>query len=68
MYVSERIVNIAELENHIQNAYVSSISLKEELQSNRPDSKKVKILIDYIAEELQNAYDFDFHIERRTTI
>lgn len=68
LYISERIVNIAELENHIEKAYLSSVALEKELHDNKPDMKKILELSSNISVEICGAYKFEFLIERRKTI
>ena len=67
MYVSERITNIAELEEIISNAYAASQMLARQFNSMAPDFEKIKVLSEAITEGLRRANDFEFCIERRTS-
>ena len=64
-YVTERVVNIAELEGMILSAYHNISQLRAEMEKENPSidelSKKIHL-------ELLQAKDFEFCIERRKTI
>lgn len=69
MYVSERVVNIHDLEKLIEDAYlsVSSIILgidKREIIS----AFEVRKYLERVQKTLKDAYGFDFMVERRTTV
>jgi len=57
--ITERITNIAELENIINKCY----AIAQIIQKENPDSKDSLMLVDL----LKNASEFEFHIERRKT-
>lgn len=67
-YVSERIVNIAELERHIDVAFILSQLLEKELQKDNPSISDIKGLSKGMFVNLSKAKDFEFCVERRTTI
>ncbi len=68
MYVSERIVNIKELEDHISGAFAMVLCIQKELQNEAPDLQSLKSFSDSAVEELQKAHTFEFCVERRKTI
>lgn len=59
-YITERIINISELEKIIQNCYLFC-QLEEKSSPKSENIKKMKSL-------LREALDFEFCIERRKTI
>ena len=67
-YVSERIVNIAELEKYIESAFISSQLLEKELQKDSPSIPYIKGLSEEILANMSNAKTFEFCVERRLTI
>lgn len=67
-YVSERIVNIRELEEIISSAYTMNQLLMKELSKTTPDMEKVKDLSEAVDRELCCASSFEFCIEKRKTI
>ena len=69
MYVTERVVNIRELENYIQEAHLSICSLIRGIEIEElSDVNKVAKILRRIDDVLVKAYDFDFCVERRTTV
>lgn len=68
-YVSERIVNIKELENYIETAHLEVASLLAEMKSGMvsDDSLIIKRL-NAINSVLGKAHGFEFCVERRTTL
>lgn len=68
MYVSERIVNIGDLEDIISRAYMISQILSQELSASPPNIQKAKALSESVTRELSDAKNFEIHIERRKSI
>lgn len=66
-YVSERIVNIAELESYIEKAYVSVELLAKEMNEEGVNNQQIIRLIKDVREVLEKATNFEFCIERRIT-
>lgn len=68
-YASERVINISELEGIIQSAYLISEALSKECQfENCLATEKVKTMAEDIKDELKKALEFEFCVERRTTV
>ena len=67
-YVSERVVNIAELEQYIESAFISSQLLEKELQKDSPSISCIKELSEEILANMSNAKAFELCVERRLTI
>ena len=67
-YVSERVVNIAELEKHIEVAFIASQILEKELQKDSPSISGIKELSKEILTNLHSAKEFEFCVERRMTM
>ena len=68
-YVSERVVNIKELENYIENAHLSILSLIQGIEEGAILSVfDVAKHLQKIDTELEKAYTFEFCVERRTTL
>lgn len=68
-YVSERIVNIKELEDYIEKSHLSILSLIKGIEDGVvTDVTEVKNLLLKIDAKLKKAYTFEFCIERHTTI
>lgn len=68
MYVSERVVNIKELEDYISGAFAMVLFIQKELQNDSPDLQKLKSFSDSAVEKLQKAHTFEFCVERRKTV
>lgn len=66
-YVSERIVNIAELESYIEKAYISIELLADEIKQIGVNNQQVIRLFNEAEEFIKKAKDFEFCVERRTT-
>lgn len=66
-YVSERIVNIAELETYIEKAYISVELLADEIKQMGINNQQVIRLFEEVENVLKKAKDFEFCIERRIT-
>ena len=65
LYISERIVNISELEKQIQNAKLYFDILKKELKNTAP-SEKIDGVVYQIDRSLKAAAEFEFRLEQRT--
>ena len=68
IYVSERVVNISELEKMIDTALINSQLLNKEIKSNSSSSEKIEELSDLVIGELKRIANFEFCVERRKTI
>ncbi len=68
VYVSERVVNIKELEDYISGAFAAVLGIQNELQNESPNLQSLKSFSDSAAEKLQKAHTFEFCVERRKTI
>ena len=66
-YVSERIVNIVDLEQKLQKAQVVTLSALEELKKDNPSMDVIKGLLEENAKLLVQSINFEFEIERRIT-
>lgn len=66
-YVSERIVNIADLEQKLQKAHTGTLSVLEELKKDNPSISNIKGLLEENAKILTESINFEFEIERRIT-
>ena len=66
-YVSERIVNLKELEKEINNSYLGSQRLNQLLSDENPDYELIHELADALNEGLYQINDFEIEIERRKT-
>lgn len=64
-YVSERITNIADLELCIQKACDGIESLREKISEESPSLEIVSAHVKEIQTVLQEAKNFEFHIERK---
>ena len=64
LYISERIVNISELEKQIQNAKLYFDILKKELKNTAP-SETIDGAVYQIDQSLKAAVEFDFLLEQR---
>lgn len=67
-YVTERVVNIAELEGMILSAYHNISQLRAEMEKENPSLVRIDELSKKIHLELLQAKDFEFCVERRKTI
>lgn len=68
VYVTERVVNIGELEGIIRSAYFGMAALRDELEKDRPSTVRVDELSKQVHLDLLKAKDFEFFVERRKTI
>lgn len=65
--ISERIVNIAELEKILGQQQCAIISLRTELQKEQPSLVTLKTLISEMQTLNEKAVTFEFYLERRKT-
>lgn len=66
-YISERVINIAELESLIRSAYYDIAALRKELEKENPSMGKIDELSKQVHLALLQAKDFEFCVERRKT-
>ena len=67
-YVSERVINISELEELIRLSYHTVVAIRNELDKQEPSVAKMAHLSEQAKQTLFEAVHFDFCVERRTTI
>jgi hypothetical protein len=67
-YVSERITNINECENHLFAARFAARQLRLELEKENPSLCKIDSLSKSVLDTLEFVDTFEFMIERRKTI
>lgn len=67
-YVSERIVNIKELESYVEKAYLSVELLVKEIERENVNNQQIIRLLKNARQVLEKANNFEFCIERRTTL
>lgn len=67
IYISERVVNISELETLIRSAYLAAAGIRIELESEKPSMDKIDELSKQMHLDLLRAKDFEFRIEQRKT-
>lgn len=65
IYISERILNIRDLEKEIQNAIIHFNILKKELKKTASSSDVVDAAVYQISQSLEKANDFEFCLEQR---
>lgn len=64
-YISERIINISELEKILERERLLIAVLNQELEMELPDMKKVKEIANGISRLHKKASSFEFYIEHR---
>ena len=64
-YITERVVNISEIECFIRNAYDGIAALRRELKKENPSMDQIDELSKQIHLDLLRAKDFEFCVERR---
>lgn len=64
-YVSERIVNIKEMETYIQNADFYFRVLASEMKKEAPCTEKIHEAEQIVKRNLEKAMNFEFRIEQR---
>jgi len=67
-FVSERIVNIAELEGLISKAYCCIVGVRAELEKEKPSMVKINEFSKQIHLALLQAKDFEFCLEQRRAV
>lgn len=67
-YVSERVINISELEELIRLSYHAVVAIRNELDKQEPSVSQMAYLSEQAKQTLYEAVHFDFCVERRTTI
>lgn len=67
-YVSERVINISELEELIRLSYHTVVAIRNELDKQDPSVAKMVYLSEQAKQNLSEAVHFDFCAERRTTV
>ncbi len=67
-YVSERIVNIRELKDIIQKSRLDTLGILEECKKKEPSIKDIEGYAKQLEIRLYKAENFDFLIERATTV
>lgn len=67
-YVSERIVNIRELKDIIQKSRLDTLGILEECKKKEPSIKDIEDYAKQLEIRLYMAENFDFLIERATTV
>ncbi|MGN0416964.1 hypothetical protein [Anaerostipes faecalis] len=65
IFISERIVNISELEAHIKNAELYFNIMQEELDKATPSEEIIDSAANVIKKSLKKASDFEFCLEQR---
>lgn len=68
LYVSERILNIQDLEKEIKNASLHFDILKKELKKTAPSSEIIDAAVYQISQSLGKANDFEFCLEQRKCV
>ena len=68
VYVSERIVNLKELERMIDNSYLRSQRILQLFSEENPDYEKILGVAKALNGELSKASRYEIEIERRKTI
>lgn len=68
MYITERVVNIAELEKLLRSAYLNISELRAEQEKENPSMIRIDELSKRIHLDLLQAKDFEFCVERRKTV
>lgn len=66
--VSERIINIGELEAFIRSAYMDTVRVRTLAEEGRVDTEQILSYLKSIQLTLLKAKDFDFFLERRKVI
>ena len=65
VYMSERIINISELEELIRNARLNFEVLEDELKKDVPSQALINGTSQIVKESLEKAENFELHIEQR---
>lgn len=67
-YITERVINISEIESLIKSAYDGIAALRRELEKENPSMDRIDELSKEIHLNLLKAKDFEFCVERRKTV
>lgn len=67
-YVSERIVNIRDLKDIVQKSRLDTLGILEECKKKEPSIKDIEGYAKQLEARLYMAENFDFLIERATTV
>ena len=67
-YVSERVINISELEELIRLSYHAVATIRNELDKQEPSVSQMVQLSEQVKQTLSDAVNFEFCVERRTTV
>ncbi len=65
MFVSERVINISELESFIESARVNFEILEMERKKAAPSKEVIESAAEMVKKSLEKAKRFEFHIEKR---
>jgi hypothetical protein len=66
--LSERIINIGELESFIRSAYMDTVRVRTLVEDGRADTEQILSYLQSIQLTLLKAKDFDFFLEKRKVI
>lgn len=66
--ISERIINIGELEALIRSAYMDTVRVRTLVENGRVDTEQILSYLQSIQLALLKAKDFNFFLERRNVI
>lgn len=66
--ISERIINIGELEAFIRSAYMDTVRARTLVEDGRADTEQILSYLQSIQLALLKAKDFNFFLERRKVI
>lgn len=66
--ISERIINIGELESFIRSAYMDTVRVRTLVEDGRADTEQILSYLQSIQLTLLKAKDFDFFLEKRKVI
>lgn len=68
-YVTERVVNIGDLEKYIEQAHLSTVSIIHGIRAGEiPGVLEIADCLEKMDKFLEKACNFEFCVERRTTI
>lgn len=67
-YITERVINLSEIEGLIRSAYDGIATLRRELEKGSPSMDRIDELSKEIHLNLLKAKDFEFCVERRKTV
>lgn len=66
-YITERVVNIAQLERMLRSEQRLIQSIKAEIKEKQVGDESINLLLSELEEINRNAIDFEFCLERRKT-